>query len=214
MSGNWQRLDCLKNIRNNTQERLAASVRLPPIGFKFVTQTLKPALYKHSCATQRSMTVDTMISILEYLCSDYCLIIELTGECNVHYHFWALFKDKSGPNQYYEIVKSVHRLGYTKISKENYNKSTLNQQVDTHNYMCKDLEETYKIIRGKIVYNKIPPDAVSDNLDTEIIEKNNIYSNSIQWLSETGAKSQDLYQESGSTTPVQEAEQWHHHEEN
>lgn len=156
MSENWHRkLACTQPCHPGTANRLKLSIRQPPPSFEFVTQTLNPKHCKDTLAKQQfQRTISEMISILEYTAEDYCLISELTETGNVHYHAWVVYT-QSGKKQYCEAMKANGRFGFYYFSKKNYNKSTKEQQEDTYNYMCKALEETYKFIRQRFVFNKL-----------------------------------------------------------
>lgn len=168
---------CTKNVRTDTLLHLGDAVRIPPLGFEFITQTLSPKLYSLSANKQFSRTVNDIISLLDYMCKDYCLVTELTQDGNVHYHAWILFKDNFKQAYYKDAIKSNFKFGYVMFSKKNFNKTTLQQQQDSYNYLKKDLVETYKFIRSKnIVLN--PYDHGLD-VDVQISED---YENSIRAL--------------------------------
>lgn len=146
---------CLRSVRSVIVQSVIKDVRMPPPDFKFITQTLSPKLYKKNAHSQFLSTLNDLVSVLDYVSNDYCLCTELTEDSNVHYHFWIVFKEKYTFAHYIEIIKSNFKFGFTKMTKIKYEKTTLRQQTDSYNYLIKDIEKTYCIVRSRqIVINK------------------------------------------------------------
>lgn len=144
-----------KQVKQSVIDKLLKEIRIPEPGFKFITQTLSPKLYKYSAIKQFRFTVNDIISVLDYVGNDYCMVTELTNEGNVHYHFWIVFKEGFTGANYLDIMKYNTRFGFSKISKENSNKTMLAMKMDTYNYMLKDVYKSYQLIRcSSIVTNR------------------------------------------------------------
>lgn len=151
----FRQMDCTKGIRDKTIIDLKTLVRMPTPGFDFITQTLNPKFCSDRLSKQQfENTKFEIMSILDYVCNDYCMVTEITEASNVHYHAWVIFKDSTHKKMYHEIVKANRKFGFCKISKKNNNKSTSDQQKDAYNYLLKDIEETYKFVRSTIIFNK------------------------------------------------------------
>lgn len=175
----WQtKACCTKGVRTTTVNILRGSIRIPKVNFKFITQTLNPKLYKESSIKQFKQTINDILQILEYLTEDYNIITELTEEGNVHYHFWAVFKEHRNYIDYVEIIKCNFKFGFSKLSKDNLNKTMMQKQVDTQMYMQKDILQTYTHIRSKwIVANKSEYNSIieeNDVMDVDMSEYDKI----------------------------------------
>lgn len=109
----------------------------------FVTITLKPKLYKYQALTQYELTHQ----IIEKLLSNTQLssyVVELTLDCNVHYHAIVKFRDKFNRILFMNSAKKSREIGFIKITPTPITKDE--QLVRTITYMLKDLHNTKKII--------------------------------------------------------------------
>lgn len=129
-------------------DRIRDDVRLPPQGFKFMTQTLNPNIYKYPAHKQFLIIYPELRSILEYCFSDYCYISEVTDKGNVHIHFWYILKEERIIAEYYDMIKCTKCFGNCYETKLKCEKDADEQVVNCYKYMIKDVEKSYKFIRN------------------------------------------------------------------
>lgn len=163
----YKQVKCIKRYSTKVVGCLMDEVKMPPAGFKFITQTLSPRLYKYGIHQQFSMTMNDLVSVLDYLCQDYCIITEVTDDGNVHYHFWVVFRKQFSFPHYKETIKANSKFGFSMLSKNNYKKTTLQQQNDCFNYMKKDIEKTYGLIRSRSIVTNINDHNIDVNVQQD-----------------------------------------------
>lgn len=155
-----------KPVSQHRVERIMSSIKMPPANFVFITQTLKPSLYKHSMRKQFDMTYMDFVLMVEYVAEEFCIVAELTKDGNIHYHGWLLYKEsKVGRKMLNEMIKANDKFGYIYFSKVNFNKTSSEQMKDAYAYLCKDVEETYRFLRTMFVFTKR-----CENTDVEELE--------------------------------------------
>lgn len=145
------------------------SVRLPPVGFDLLTVTISPKLYNKPPRYQLVATRGVLLSILTRYCKDYCVVVELTQDANVHYHAWYVLSDPSQAVYFRIALKKATKrnLGYHCVSKRNPKKSDADQRKDCHEYLIKAIRQTFRALEGMDVV--INPIRVIKNEDLESV---------------------------------------------
>lgn len=114
-----------------------------------ITQTLKPNKYDMTASMQLNNTEGTMIAFLEEIGENWTYTIELTKQCNIHYHAIATVKNTvigkcstmNGVILKIEDIKRKYKdtLGYTVIKRCHDTKGWVE-------YMTKDLTQTAEVL--------------------------------------------------------------------
>lgn len=127
---------------------------------------------KHPATKQFKLTVGDLRSVLRYFCYEYCYVTELTEKGNVHYHMWVYLKTKHRMADVLDSLKYNPKFGFSYVSTDNKDKSTLQKQEDTYKYMCKSIESTYRLIRSMQMVGH------DDHCDVDIIIQQDEYDTS------------------------------------
>lgn len=114
-----------------------------------ITQTLKPNKYDMTASMQLNNTEGTMIAFLEDIAENWIYTIELTKQCNIHYHAIATVKHTvigrcttlNGILLKIEDIKRKYKdiLGFTVIKRCHDTKGWME-------YMTKDLTQTAEVL--------------------------------------------------------------------
>lgn len=119
----------------------------PPIpGSFFYTITLKPKLYKYSSVTQYELTYGILLHHLIQTVQDFEFVPEHTQQGNIHYHGWVY---DSNPLQKINLLNKLKRersFGFIKLTPDIIINEDQIQR--THKYMCKDFEDTKKLLKN------------------------------------------------------------------
>lgn len=146
---------------------LVAAIRRPPLNSWFLTVTISPKLNKLHPKIQFLKAFYPMVDILDRFCGDYCIVTELSGDGNVHFHAWFTYRN---PNHRVRLICTFKEkkynsiLGFVKI-----NGTPITEIDRVYDYMCgtsttedkdktgKDLKEACVIVNDiNLVYNYTP----------------------------------------------------------
>lgn len=103
----------------------------------FMTQTLRPSLYKHKARDQYVKTIPIMHRHLRNCCKWYALVVELTKKANIHYHIKCEFITDAWKLLY---LDNVRRIGFNDCS-------IIKDMDKTTDYMLKDVLKTQEWFR-------------------------------------------------------------------
>jgi len=116
----------------------------------FLTITLEPTMLRLQCREQYKKTFGKLAKLLQNYCDKYLIVIELTKDCNVHYHLLMTFhNNEEGITQmlFLNDYKRIQELGFKKLEK-------VSNLQNVFNYLIKEIPKTYKVInpKGKVEY--------------------------------------------------------------
>lgn len=125
---------------------------------KFITVSLKPALYKDSFQNQYVETAFQLKQFIECVATDSIIVIEGTKKTNVHYHILA--NSEHSPESIDDFVRNFKKLGNTFTKKCNdpkYKVEIDKSQMTLAEYLTKDFERTEELLNGCYVGSYIAP---------------------------------------------------------
>lgn len=116
---------------------------MPEVSY-FMTQTLRPTLYKLKVSQQHEKIFkEIKYAVRRY--SKYAMVVpELTKKCNMHYHMIVKFEDDLFKIQF---VDHMRKIGF-------YDLQILKNEQKCMNYMMKDVHNTREILSS--AENEIP----------------------------------------------------------
>lgn len=125
---------------------MAKMIPLP--GTLFITITLPPKAYRFKAAEQFMRVKPYLLDAFQAHAKEYCLIAELTGKGNVHFHGWFNPRYDKAAIFLLDTLKQRH-LGMVKINDE-----IIKETERTYRYMIKDLLTTKRLICQPVISSK------------------------------------------------------------
>jgi len=111
----------------------------------FFTLTLRPKVYHYQAITQYELSYHRVKEHITRYTSKCDYVVELTKDCNIHFHGVCLFRDTLQRLCFVDVTRKSRLMGYVKINPPIEDNASLHRVV---NYLLKDIKDTMKLLHN------------------------------------------------------------------